>query len=146
MEGWGDGGAFWVLAGGAAWDLLCRLRRSWGVGRALRGRCPLPSEGRCLGRRLGGMLCVCMGSVCRECHHFRKGMGGSLPHTLLFFVQDFPLLRPAYVWDMCGTRVGHVRAANLTILYLSEYGVRGECTGSAIISGKGWGWDLPCTP
>ena len=107
---------------------------------------PPAFRGRVLGAQAGGNAVCVHGECVQGVPSFQERDGGSLPHTLLFFVQDFPLLRPAYVWDMCGTPVGHVRAAILTILYLCEYGVRGECTGSAIVSGKGWGWSLPCTP
>ena len=40
-----------------------------------------------------------------------KGWGGGHSLHTSVFVQDFPLLRPAYMCDMCGTHVGHVRAA-----------------------------------
>ena len=71
-------------------------------GCALRGHCLLPSEGGCLGCGLG-----CAVFVHRECagSAIISGKGWGIPplHTFVF-VQDFPLLRPAYV----GTCVGHV--------------------------------------
>ena len=105
IVGWRDGCAFWVLTRTTAWGLLRRLRHSWGVRRALHRRCLLPSEGGCLGQARANAVCV-QGSLCRECHHFRKGMGGpSLTHFFLCagLSSAEACLRVGHVWDTCGT-------------------------------------------
>ena len=71
---------------------------------------PTAFRGRLLGARWGRVLRVCIGSV-RGVPSFQERDGGGHSLHTSVFVQDFPLLRPAYMWDMCGTHVGHVRAA-----------------------------------
>jgi len=66
---------------------------------------PPAFRGRVLGAR-AGTSAVC---VHRECvlgvPSFQERDGGVPPSHTSFFVQDFPLLRPACVWDRCGTLV-----------------------------------------
>jgi len=50
-----------------------------------------------------GVLCLCIGSV-QGVPSFQERDGGVPPLHTFVFVQDFPLLRPAYV----GTCVGHM--------------------------------------